>query len=147
MAIGIADLLAPVGPVEVTIFPGESTRSGDTATALEVRLQTYIDKAKAKVAELTFPQPDPALEDKLVRAWALYLTFMAAYRIANSRPATENAQVAVLGSTTYTKDQRDALLAEANEYKLEYESTVVDIPTDVVPRTPQTRSTTLTFEY
>jgi hypothetical protein len=139
-----ADLLAPIGPVEVTLFPGEySESSGATATKLESRLQTYIDQAYAKIDGIAFPLPDTA-----ARAWALHLTFAAAYVLACSRPANENMMVAVLGSKGFAKDQRDALLVLSEQYAGEFAVLEAEIPVSVpIMGSAQSRQITNIFEW
>lgn len=144
MAVTPADLLAPAGPVEVTLFPGEDVASevNPGSTKLEDRLQTYIDRAVARTEGIAFPRPDDA-----VAMYALYLTFMAAYVLAASRPATENAQVEIIGSYGYSKDQRDALKAQANQYLTEYETLYAMVPISTQPATARSRQITNEFEW
>lgn len=140
MAVTPADLLAPAGPVEETLFPGEG--DGDAATPLYTRLAAYIGQAEAKIVGVAFPDPDPA-----TKAWALHLTFEAAYRVAVSRPATENSMVAVIGSHGYAKDQRDALKAEARKWKEEFFNLYASVPTTPVPLGPGSRQTRIIYEW
>ncbi len=116
-----ADLLAPKGPVEVGLFPGES--NGTSPTPLETRLQEYIDQAEAKITGIDFPLPDEA-----ARTWALYLSFNAAYIGAISRAATDNMQTPVLGSEMFAKDQRDGLKATADYYSNMYSALLLTVP-------------------
>ena len=139
MAVEVDDLLAPQGPVEVTLFPGE----GAPSTALNDRLQTYIDRAVAKVGETGVSDPDPA-----VLAWSLHLTFTAAYIIASARPANENSMVAVLGSQGFAKDQRDTLKDLASEYAHKYEEAVsAALLPQPQPRGFQSREISNSFEW
>ena len=140
MAITPADLLAPTGPVETLLFPGEVV--GDDMTTLEDRLQSYITQAETKNAAIGFADPDAA--DK---AWALYLTFQAAYLIACARPSTENAQVEILGSQSYSKDQRDALLSRAQEYRDEYTDLLNAVPSTSTPVGIPSRSTPIVYDW
>ena len=138
-----ADLLAPKGPVEVTLFPGENSEaSGSASTKLEIRLQEYIDRAEAKVSGVTLPDPDSA-----TYAWALHLTFSAAYILACSRPTNENTMVAVLGSQGFSPDQRAALRSLADYYLGEYESVLAAVPVDVPLLNAQSRQVTNRFEW
>jgi len=134
-----ADLLAPAGPVEAALFPGEG--DGSNGTDLFARLSAYIDQAEVKAAEAAFLDPEAA-----ARAWALHLSFEAAYTLAVSRPATENTMVQVLGSTTYTKDQRDGLKAKSNQYLAEFNRMLAQIPVGS-PSGPQSRQSTNTFDW
>jgi hypothetical protein len=140
-----ADLLAPKGPVEVTLFPGESTPpEGGGDSPLIIRLLEYIEQAEIKSSEIAFPEPDTA-----VRNWALHLAFDAAYVLAISRAATENSMVPVLGSEGYMKDQRDGLKAKADAYAAAYqllESAVTVISVEQ-PRSYQSRQTPIIYEW
>lgn len=141
MAITPADLLAPKGPVEVTLFPGESI--GGSPTALESRLQEYIDQAEDKISGIAFPLPDSA-----VRAWSLHLTFDAAYVLAISRASMENMMTPVLGSETFSKDQRDGIKAKADLYASAYNDLLLTVPSDTItPRGMNTYQTRNVYEY
>jgi len=143
MAITADDLLAPYGPVEVTLFPGEDTEgSVPGSTILKDRLEVYIAQASAKNAGISFPDADAA-----DTAWALHLTFKAAHMVAVARPSMENAQVPVLGSETYSKDQRDALLLKAEEYLDVYNMLLAEVPTDQSPRGVPSHETTTEFDW
>jgi hypothetical protein len=136
-----ADLLAPKGPVEVTLFPGESV--GSAPTVLDTRLQEYIDQADTKTIGIAFPQPDDA-----IRAWALYLTFDAAYVLAISRASMENTMVPVLGSESFSKDQRDGLKAKASSYLTTYQELFAAVPSEVaVSKGYTSGQTRIVYEY
>ena len=105
----------------------------------------YLSQAETKAAEITWP--DSETEDNAVKAWALYLAYMAAYRLALARASTRNYQTAVLGSDTYAKDQRDGLLALANEQLAIYEDIVLLVPTNLPHIGPPSRVTPLLFDY
>ena len=143
MPITADDLIAPNGPVEVTLFPGENTE-GDSppATILEDRLTIYITQASVKNVSIAFEDGDAA--DTL---WALHLTFKAAHMVAVARPSMENAQVPILGSESYAKDQRDALLTKADEYEAEYNTLLAAVPTTEVQKGVPTRSTSNEFDW
>jgi hypothetical protein len=141
MSVVVGDLVAPDGPIEPPLFPGEG--DGTSPSPLFIRLSSYLAQAEAKASGIAFPDPDEAIS-----AWALYLSFHAAYMVAVARPATENSMVPVLGSDSYQKDQRDALLAAANEYKAIFNQLLVAVPDATVqPIGAPTRSTPLEFEY
>jgi len=143
MAITPADLLSPVGPIEPELFEGEDVEGDNPPnTILEDRLQEYIDQAEAKNTPIGFSDQDAA--DK---AWALHLAFSAAYMVAVARPSIDNAQVAVIGSQSYSKDQRDALLDKANEYFDEYRALLAAVPTTAAPVGIPSRTTSLDFDY
>lgn len=144
MAVTTADLLSPAGPVEVTLFPGEDTEDVDNpgSTLLETRLAAYISRAEVKTAGIAFTDPDPAVE-----AWALHLTFSAAYTLAVSRPSSEDTKVKILGSQGFSKDQRDALQRKADSYLREYDALVAAVPTTANPSGIPTRSTGNVFEW
>lgn len=117
MAVVAEALIAPDGPIEHDLFPGEVT-DGNTQQ-LEVRVDAYITKAAAKAAEdgFTGSALDPATE-----VWALYLAFDAAYTLALSRPAEEDAQMALLGRNRYEVDQRDGIKRKALQYRDTYQA-------------------------
>lgn len=140
MAVTPPDLLAPAGPVEEQLFPGEG--DGTAGTDLNARLTEYISQAEAKAAGIAFPEPDLAVE-----SWALHLTFKAAYMVAVSRPANENTMVEVLGSKGFAKDQRDALLEKAKEYKQDYQNLAAAVPSTAQPVGLRTRTTKNEYEY
>lgn len=145
MPTTVADLMAPTGPVEKTLFPGEATLSvsNPEVTNLELRLEVYIQRAYSKIAGIGILQPDEA-----ARAWALYLTFDAAYVLAVSRPAGENSQVPVIGSHTYGKDQRDGIFNRAQEYLSEYESYINAAPAEgLIDIGTRSRAVTNKFEW
>jgi hypothetical protein len=137
-----ADLLAPEGPVEVTMFPDEGT--GLDGGKLNIRLDSYIDQGQAKVMDIALAEPELG-----VRAWALFLAFDAAYILACSRPNMENTMVEILGSKSYAKDQRDGLKALRDRYLEDYNvvlNTVVDV-VNAIPRGYMTRAITNVYEY
>lgn len=129
-----SDLLSPSGPVELPLFPGEG--DGTDGTALHTRLSSYITQAEAK-------------SDSRVaqRAWALHLTFKAAYILAIARPADENTQVEILGSEGRDKDQRDGLLKQAEAYKKEFEDIVANTDGRSTPSHPISREVKTKYDY
>lgn len=143
MAVIPDDLLSPLGPVEEELFPGEEV-DGDTpgTTLLEERLTSYIAQAVAKIAGIAFPDADEA-----TKAWALHLTFNAAHILLVARPSVDNAQVPVLGSEAFAKDQRERLLELANEYLDDYTALLVTVPTTNAPTGIPTRSTSIVYDY
>lgn len=116
MAVDPGSLIAPFGPVEPDMFPGEG--EGDN-TALHTRLTNYIQKAEAKVSALGIT--DETQVDEAVEAWALYLAFRAAYTLTLARPAEDDAQTDVLGRTRFDKDQRDGMKQLADSYFNQYQ--------------------------
>jgi hypothetical protein len=138
-----ADLLAPAGPIEAALFPGEG--DGIDGTDLYERLDAYITRAQTVTSGIAFPDPDPA-----VKAYSLYLAFDAAYMVSVARPSADNSLVPVLGSESYSKDQRDALKAKADLYFAEYRDLLVLVPPasgTIVPVGIPTRSTPTLFDY
>lgn len=136
MAITYADLVSPTGPVEYELFALESEAQ------VQTRLNDYCTQAIAKNASIDFANANDANI-----AWALHLTFRAAHIVAVARPSTDNAQVAVLGSQAYDKDQRDILLELAEDYLSEYNVMLSAVPTEESPKGVPTRSTTNVFDY
>lgn len=114
MPITRADLLAPTGPVETAFFPRENkvvAGDPDGRTALEIRLDTYISQAYAKVNTMSVPSDGV---DEAARAWALHLTFDAAYMLKANDPGSENSEIPGIGSQAFAKDQRDAFQRKAD---------------------------------
>lgn len=143
MSITSADILAPTGPVEIIMFPGENVEGAvEGSTILVDRLNNYIAQAVAKNALLAFDDMDGAN-----LAWALHLTFNAAYLGAVARPSTADSKVEIIGSAGYDKDQRDALLAQAEHYLDEYNVLLLALPTTASPVGTPSRSTTNSFEW
>ena len=129
------DLLAPNGPVEPELFPGEG--DGTAATTLFTRLARYIERAAAKT-EVAAAQ----------RAYALYLTFHAAYIGAIARPSDIDLQVDILGREGFDEDQREGLLDLANGYLAEYESLVTsETGEGAAPRGISTHSIKIVYDY
>ena len=127
MAVTPSNLLAPTGPVEPELFPGES--EGEGSSALLNRLTSYVAQGVAKVSSLTFETT--AKEDIAVEAWALYLAFRAAYTLTLARPAREDFKVEVMGATEYQADQRDALKILADDYFGDYQNAIADTGADL----------------
>ena len=140
MPITRADLIAPIGEVEASFFPGEDQPSelDPTSTRFELRLDTYIAEAYAKTAELALP-------DKAARAWALYRTFDAAYMLKANAPASESLSDLGLGSQSYSADQRAAFFRKANQYLKEYETEVSRVNAAVV--FPNSRAVQTVFDW
>lgn len=134
------DLLAPEGPVEEELFPGEG--DGAAGTELHGRLTTYINRAEAKVAGIDFPDTDHA-----VSLWALHLTFTAAYNVAIARPANENTMVEIIGSQGFAKDQRDAIKALAHQYAQDYRALAASVPSTAQPLGIPSRQVETKFDY
>lgn len=143
MAITADDLLSPNGPVEPGLFPGEDIE-GDVpgSTILKDRLGVYIAQASAKNSGISFPDADAA-----DTAWALHLTFHAAWILSIARPSTENAQVPVLGSETYAKDQRDALYEQAEYYLGEYNELLAQVPTTEAQKGLASHTTAVEYDW
>ena len=143
MAITNTDVLAPVGPVEKSMFPGEDVEgTNPPATVLEDRIDEYITQAGAKNGSLGFADQDAA-----DLAWTLHLTFMAAWRLAVARPSTDDSKVQVLGSESFQKDQRQSLRDMADDYLEEYNVLLNAIPSTAAPVGVPSHSTTNTFDY
>ena len=127
MAITPSNLLAPTGPVEPELFPGESEDEG--SSALLNRLTSYVAQGVAKVSGITFETATK--QDIAVEAWALYLAFRAAYTLTLARPAREDFKVEVMGETEYQSDQRDALKILADDYFGDYQNAIADTGADL----------------
>ncbi len=144
MAVVPKTLIAPEGAVESELFPGEG--GDESGSALLTRLTTYVSKAVAKVADITFV--DTAQSDAAIQAWAYHLAFKAAYTLKLSRPATEDFQVEVMGEIGFEKDQRDGIKELADEYFAEYMGILADAgaASAHVSGTPSFQSTN-TFDW
>lgn len=121
MAISAEDLLAPAGPVEPALFPGEGQKDNKVLLA---RLTSYVNQAYDQISGFTF---DPTTkEDDAARAYALYLAFEGAHTLALARPAEEDFQVELMGKVLFSKDQRQGLKELADKFLGDYFSFVED---------------------
>ena len=123
MAIKAEDLIAPDGPIEPELFPGESEEDNKK---LLTRLTAYVNQAQAKVTALAITFDPTSKEDDAVESWALYLAFNAAHTLTLARPAEDDHGTEVLGKTIFEKDQRLALKDLAEDYRADYFSAVED---------------------
>ena len=121
MAVKGEDLIAPNGPVEPELFEGESEENN---RALNIRVAAYVKAGVAKVAGITFV--DQAAKDEAVTAWALYLTFRAAYTLTLTRPAEDDSQIGVMGSVTFDRDQREGVKELRDTYFADYQVLIAD---------------------
>jgi hypothetical protein len=135
MAVTTDDLLAPVGPVELVYFT-------ETEDQLLIRLEEYIAQAEAKVAAHPYA---PADTDEAVRAYALYLTFDAAYMLKSNRPASASMQD--LGSTGFNKEQILAFKEKADFYLAQFHAMVPDVLQDGGAVTPDPGLRTIPTQY
>ena len=119
MAVDPNTLIAPLGPVETQLFPGEAEGGSHM---LHARMTSYVNQGVAKIAPYTFADTDE--EDLAITAYALYLAFRAAYTIMVSRPADDDTGSPVLGRQTYQKDQREALKELYQSYHSEFQMLV-----------------------
>jgi len=115
------DLISPNGPVEPDLFPGEVV--GTNEDVLLTRLTSYIGAADSKTDGLGLT--GTVLSDA-VTAWALHLTFQAAFILQIARPADEDAQESILGRQQFDKDQRDALRIMSNDYRSQYDDIILN---------------------
>lgn len=142
MAVVADDLLAPNGPVETELFPGEDH------DALTERLNAFISQAEAQAAQYTWA--NQAATDAGVTAYALYLSFRQAHTLALVRPAEEDSQAEMLGRVTYEEDQRDGIKDLADWYWKEWvnlsESTLTD-PTSAVSTGVPSHQTSLQYDW
>lgn len=146
MAVTRAALYAPAGPVEVVFFPGEDAASvqSPSLTKLDVRLDTYIAQAVVKVS-VDYPSASGSQADRAVRAYALYLTFQAAYLIKANAPGTDNSMIDGIGSQSWARDQRDAFLAKSKEYLTEYSNALYSA--SAVPSSPTSRAVHTVYDW
>jgi transglutaminase/protease-like cytokinesis protein 3 len=143
------DLLAPNGPVELEFFEDENIvhPTEDPKTILQVRLETYIAEgyleATAKGVPVGIEQDIPA------KNWALYRSYLGAYNIKISRPATDNQMALSLPSSTFIKAQIDAFAAEAEKYLDAFNDSIAQALTDesTIPVGYSGQQTVLEFDY
>ena len=76
-----ADLIAPKGEIEKSLFPGED------AAALELRLQSYLDQAYAKLDTLT-TLPASIDVDEAAQSYAYYRAYQAVHLNMSRQAAT-----------------------------------------------------------
>lgn len=125
MATEVVDLLEPYGPLEPAFFP-------DTEEELTVRLQAYLDRAYALIAEAG----SVVYEDLAARYWALHLSFSALYLQKANNPGS--ASMDDLGSVSTAKDQRDAFKEQADYFAAQF---YILVPaTDAVTTVPSRAS-------
>lgn len=130
MPITVADLVAPVGPVELAFFEDELGPGAVLpATQMDDRLNEYIRQAYVKAAADGIPLAD---QDPPAKNYALYLTFDALYLIKSDAPATENLGVMGLPSETFYQQQIDAFQARAKAYLAAYNVQVAGLGTIAV---------------
>lgn len=97
MAVTAADLVAPKGELESSLFKGEDI------VADGGRLDQYIAEAVAK----------GAASDEAVKAWAYHRTYLAVYLRMSSAPV--KASLDDQGSREYDSKQAERFLARSNE--------------------------------
>jgi hypothetical protein len=142
MAVQPDALIAPNGPVELSLFPGEAPDG-----ALLERMAVYVGKAEDKTSAYTFATPER--EEAAVAAWALYLAFNAAYTLSLARPAEQDAGFEVLGRVLYEDDQRQGLKDLADKYFEEWLAVIAgaDDGSQVLGTGVSTHTTPLTYDY
>lgn len=112
MSVAANDLQAPNGPVEPEMFPGE------TVDQIKERLNAFLAQSRQMAASFTWA--NPAADDAGVTAYALYLAFRQSYTLSLVRPASEDAQAEMLGSTEFRGDQRAGVKDLADWYWREW---------------------------
>lgn len=127
MAVTPADLLAPNGMLESSLFPGEDPAS------LETRLNTYIVEAAARTDN-----------DAAVKAWAYHRAFLAVYIRLTSKPAS--VEFEDQGSHSYLITQIENVYRLSQEYRDEYDR-LVAAEADVVGRNAGTTSQRVDFTW
>ena len=127
MAILPVDLRDPKGPVQRVMFPD------DDLSALDARLQGYIDRGVASSAALPAGVP----QDKATRNFALWQAFDASHTIFLSLPARTRKEGE--NALEYLDGQIDGLREKALEYKAEFEAQLPQpVPAGALPRTATT---------
>lgn len=116
-------LIQPAGPLTTTLFPG---RDGNGLAALVDGWLTVAYERDDVVDQAA----DVAKQNRMARAYALYLAYTDVYRRMLAEP--NQVQVAEKGSSTYTDKQRDAMKAIADGYLQEYLNEVPTAAADTV---------------
>ena len=136
MAVTVADLMAPAGPLEPNFFP-------DAAADRVTRLEGYLARAVTKVAGDSVTDEDAAVE-----AWALHLAFQALYLIKSNAPASENLGAMGLPSQSWTDSQMRTFRQQADEWKLVYEGLQeIDTTEDNLRDPGRTRAVTTRIRF
>jgi hypothetical protein len=122
------DLRSPLGEVEDSLFPGESSADIDT------RLDAYLTEAYGLLAAYD----DSVQRDVAARAWAMHRAFKAAHTIILSQPASATAEEG--GSRTYTAEQLRQLLLRGAGFLTEYGQVLAALAAGEEPTTEQSPS-------
>lgn len=80
MPLTAADLIAPKGEIELSLF------SGEDVAALDARLQSYLTEAYTKLGTLTLPAGTDL--DEAARAYGYYRAYKAVHLRMSSTAAT-----------------------------------------------------------
>jgi len=99
MAISSADLIAPVGLVEASLFPGEASN------VMAERLDGYLDEGYTRA---TAAEADEANHDEAAKQWAYHRAFLQVYLRLSANPS----QVDVDG-----KGSHQYLISQINNFK------------------------------
>lgn len=124
MSVVPSQLIAPVGMVELFMFPGE------TQTQVETRLQAYIDEAVDEKGSES---------DAATKHWAYYRAFTQV--VLRLSTQAESVDVTDEGSHSYGSRQADRLRDLAGEHLAEWNalietSSLADAPYGAVPFKP-----------
>lgn len=109
MAVAPADLIQPVGPIDPSLFPTLDP------TGLADYVQAYITDGEARHADVPLSE-----RDALVRPWACYRAFSAAYVRLNAEAAS--VTFAGDGSGSRLASQINNIGALAAAYLAEYQT-------------------------
>ena len=112
------DLLAPLGEIELSLFPGEGS------TSVAARLDAYLDEGYAKAVAIVDDDPatQAALRDDAARNWAYHRTYSAIVLIMSRTPAT--AAIEGEASRSYLAAQIDTFRDLANGKLLAFEALI-----------------------
>lgn len=129
MTVLPVDLRDPKGPVQRAMFPE------DDLSALDARLQGYIDRGVVAASALT-----GAALDRATRNFALWQAFDSSHTIFLALPARSRKEGE--NSLEYLDGQIDGLKEKALEYKEEFEAQLpLPPPANALPRTGTTPNT------
>lgn len=121
MAVTPAQLLAPQGDLEASLFPGEAT------DALNMRLQGYISEGEARTSD-----------DAAVRAWAYHRAFHAVYIRLTTTP--HQVSFEDQGGHSYLMSQIENVYNLSRRYLEEFNALVGTDAPGVVSRTESRRA-------
>jgi len=117
-------LIQPHGPLTTTLFPGRDVNG------LGVLVDGWLDVSYAH--EDVVAEGDETTQNKMAKAYALYLAYTDVYRRMLAEPNAVARSGDDKGSSSYTDKQRDDMKAIAASYLDEFLSLVPTAAADAV---------------